>query len=50
MQALNALDEIILANEIVEKIAQIVNSKNQNCQVTAEEVRSAIENNILNLK
>jgi hypothetical protein len=48
MQALNAVDEVILTDEILEKIAQIINNKNQGCQVSAEEVRSAIENNILN--
>lgn len=50
MTTLNNVAEIILLEEVIETIAKIMNNKNLECQVTTDEVRTVIENNILSLK
>jgi hypothetical protein len=47
MDALSNLDETILHGDVIEKIAQIVNSKSAAYQVSCDEVRQAIQDTIL---
>ena len=47
MTSLNTIDEIILSDEVIEKISSLMNNKNEKCQITSDEIRDAIVMNIL---
>ncbi len=47
MQLLDGLDAAILSTDVIEKITSVMNSKGAVCQVTPEDVRHAIEMNLL---
>jgi len=47
MDALNRIDDVLLMEDILEKITNTVNQKDSQGNVTSAEVRDFIENNIL---